>query len=369
LSINLVRLREIKTERLGKLCAFSGTVTRTSEVRPELLYGTFRCDDCGTLAKDIAQDFAFTEPPTCPNATCMNRSQWTLDPMRSKFCDWQKVRVQESSGEVPSGSMPRTIEVILRNETVDRCKPGDKVIFTGVPIAVPDISQFAVAGHKPMLSRQGADRGESSGVTADAGITGLKALGARDLTYRICFLGLSVRPAEQRSTLNALHDILASDDQMQQENEDGTVQVNSDESLFRGMEDEEIQEVIGMKENNRLLNDLVASIAPHISGHERIKEGILLQLLGGVHKKTGEGISLRGDINVCIVGDPSTGKSQFLKYVVNMMPRAVYTSGKASSAAGLTASVVKDEETNEFTIEAGALMLADNVRSLISRLS
>lgn len=90
------------------------------------------------------------------------------------------------------------------------------------------------------------------------------------------------------------------------------------------------------------------------------QKGILLQLLGGVHKTTIEGISLRGDINVCIVGDPSTSKSQFLKYVTNMLPRAIYTSGKASSAAGLTAAVVRDEETGEYTIEAGALMLADN---------
>ena len=83
-------------------------------------------------------------------------------------------------------------------------------------------------------------------------------------------------------------------------------------------------------------------------------------LFGGVHKQTAEGINLRGDINVCIVGDPSTSKSQFLKYVTNFLPRAVYTSGKASSAAGLTASVSRDPETGEFGIEAGALMLADN---------
>jgi DNA replication licensing factor MCM6 len=82
--------------------------------------------------------------------------------------------------------------------------------------------------------------------------------------------------------------------------------------------------------------------------------------MGGVHKQTHEGIHLRGDINVCIVGDPSTSKSQFLKYVCGFLPRAVYTSGKASSAAGLTAAVVRDEESGEFTIEAGALMLADN---------
>lgn len=84
-------------------------------------------------------------------------------------------------------------------------------------------------------------------------------------------------------------------------------------------------------------------------------------MMGGVHKQTPEGMNLRGDINVCVVGDPSTSKSQFLKYVCEIMPRSVYTSGKASSAAGLTASVIKDEETGEFSIEAGALMLADNV--------
>ena len=83
-------------------------------------------------------------------------------------------------------------------------------------------------------------------------------------------------------------------------------------------------------------------------------------LTGGMHKTTRTGTNLRGDVNVCIVGDPSTAKSQFLKYVAEFMPRAVYTSGKASSAAGLTASVVKDPETGEFGIEAGALMLADN---------
>jgi len=83
-------------------------------------------------------------------------------------------------------------------------------------------------------------------------------------------------------------------------------------------------------------------------------------LFGGVPKTTGDGAKLRGDINVCVVGDPSTAKSQFLKMVSDFSPRAVYTSGKASSAAGLTAAVVRDEESGEFVIEAGALMLADN---------
>jgi DNA replication licensing factor MCM6 len=103
------------------------------------------------------------------------------------------------------------------------------------------------------------------------------------------------------------------------------------------------------------------SIAPFTYGHDDIKRGILLQLLGGVHKTTSEGMRLRGDINICIVGDPSTAKSQFLKFVHAFLPnRSVYTSGKASSAAGLTAAVQRDQDTGEFCIEAGALMLADN---------
>ena len=106
---------------------------------------------------------------------------------------------------------------------------------------------------------------------------------------------------------------------------------------------------------------MVESICPNTFGHREVKRGILLMLLGGVHKTTAEGIKLRGDINVCIVGDPSTAKSQFLKYVHAFLPsRAVYTSGKASSAAGLTAAVQRDQDTGEYCIEAGALMLADN---------
>lgn len=126
---------------------------------------------------------------------------------------------------------------------------------------------------------------------------------------------------------------------------------------------EEREEIARMKATPNLYQKLVESMAPAIFGHQDIKAGILLMLFGGVHKVTREGINLRGDINICIVGDPGTAKSQFLKYVTGFLPRSVFTSGKSSSAAGLTASVVKDEETGEFTIEAGALMLADNVRA------
>ena len=115
-----------------------------------------------------------------------------------------------------------------------------------------------------------------------------------------------------------------------------------------------------MSQDKALYQNVINSLFPTIHGNDEVKRGILLMLFGGVPKTTLEGTTLRGDINVCIVGDPSTAKSQFLKQVSDFSPRAVYTSGKASSAAGLTAAVVKDEESAEFVIEAGALMLADN---------
>ncbi|ORX58381.1 DNA replication licensing factor MCM6 [Piromyces finnis] len=334
------RLRELRTNVIGQLVAITGTVTRTSEVRPELLYGTFRCLDCGTIVKDVEQQFKYSEPTSCPNPTCLNQHDWELIIQRSKFTDWQKIRLQENANEVPSGSMPRTIEVIFRNEIVEKAKAGDKVIITGIPITVPDISQFSTPGIKVESRRDNNNRRVTEGVT------GLKALGARDLTYKMCFLGYFVRPneAKARTTYSNLNE----------------EEFESVEHYLQTLTPEDRQELEMMKSDPMLYSKLINCISPHIFGHEEIKKGLILQLLGGVHKTTQEGINLRGDINVCIVGDPSTAKSQFLKYIVSLIPRAVYTSGKASSAAGLTASVVKDEETGEFTIEAGALMLADN---------
>lgn len=100
-------------------------------------------------------------------------------------------------------------------------------------------------------------------------------------------------------------------------------------------------DVMCPQRSKNIYADMVSSLAPSVYGAQDIKRAILLMLMGGVHKKTKEGIKLRGDINVIIVGDPSCGKSQLLKYVSKFLPRAVYTSGKSSSAAGLTATVVK----------------------------
>lgn len=94
-------------DKIGHLISISGTVTRTSEVRPELISGTFKCQECGTRIKDVEQQFKYTEPVMCQNQTCGNRSDWHLEIEGSKFADWQKVRIQENANEIPTGSMPR----------------------------------------------------------------------------------------------------------------------------------------------------------------------------------------------------------------------------------------------------------------------
>lgn len=357
----VTRVRALRSSNIGQLLSISGTVTRTSEVRPELSLATFVCEACRGVVTNVEQTFRYTEPTQCPNELCQNRMAWQLDIRQSTFVDWQKVRVQENSSEIPTGSMPRTMDVIMRGEIVDRAKAGEKCIFTGALIVVPDVSQLGLPGQKPTSIRddRGGARGDDAG---GSGITGLKALGVRDLTYRLAFLACMVTPdttAAGQSGAGSAADIVNALTQNNASDVEQSVE-EAQSSVLASMNTAEIDDLRAMVHGDRIYSRLVNSIAPMVYGHEYVKKGILLQLMSGVHKTTAEGMQLRGDINICVVGDPSTSKSQFLKYVCSFAPRAVYTSGKASSAAGLTAAVVKDEETGEFTIEAGALMLADN---------
>ncbi|KAH0770864.1 hypothetical protein KY290_014845 [Solanum tuberosum] len=335
------RLRELTTSEIGKLVSVSGVVTRTSEVRPELLQGTFKCLDCGAVIKNVEQQFKYTEPIICMNATCQNKARWALLRQESKFADWQRVRMQETSKEIPAGSLPRSLDVILRHDIVEQARAGDTVTFTGTVVVIPDILALASPGERAECRRDASQR--KNGTGAQEGVKGLRALGVRDLSYRLAFIANSVQICDGRR-----------DNDIRNRRRD----VDEDESLQ--FMTEELEDIQRMRKIPDFFNKLVESVAPTVFGHSDIKRAILLMLLGGVHKFTHEGINLRGDINVCIVGDPSCAKSQFLKYTAGLVPRSVYTSGKSSSAAGLTATVAKEPETGEFCIEAGALMLADN---------
>ncbi|XP_074268924.1 DNA replication licensing factor MCM6 [Silene latifolia] len=335
------RLRELATAEIGRLVSVTGVVTRTSEVRPELLQGTFKCLDCGTVIKNVEQQFKYTEPTICVNATCANRTRWALLRQESKFADWQRARMQETSKEIPAGSLPRSLDIILRHEIVEKARAGDTVIFTGTVVVIPDILALTSPGERAEFRRDSSQR--KGAAVGNEGVRGLKALGVRDLSYRLAFIANSVQIVDGRRDVDIRNR-----------------KMDADEDESQQFAAEELDEIQRMRNTPDFFNKLVDSIAPTVFGHQDIKRAILLMLLSGIHKSTQEGINLRGDINVCIVGDPSCAKSQFLKYTAGLVPRSVYTSGKSSSAAGLTATVAKEPETGEFCIEAGALMLADN---------
>ncbi|KAL8183249.1 UNVERIFIED_CONTAM: MCM DNA helicase complex subunit mcm6 [Gekko kuhli] len=333
------KIRELTSVRIGSLMRISGQVVRTHPVHPELVSGTFLCLDCQTVIKDVEQQFKYTQPNICKNPVCANRRRFLLDTNKSRFVDFQKVRIQETQAELPRGSIPRSVEVILRAEAVESAQAGDKCDFTGSLIVVPDVAQLSTPG---VRAETGSRVSGKEGYETE-GIRGLRALGVRDLSYKLVFLACYVAPTNPRFGGKELRD------------EEQTA-----ESIKNQMSVKEWEKVFEMSQDKNLYHNLCTSLFPTVHGNDEVKRGILLMLFGGVPKTTAEGTSLRGDINVCIVGDPSTAKSQFLKHVEEFSPRAVYTSGKASSAAGLTAAVVKDEESYEFVIEAGALMLADN---------
>eukprot|EP00201_Polytomella_parva_P023493 CAMPEP_0175041672 /NCGR_PEP_ID=MMETSP0052_2-20121109/2069_1 /TAXON_ID=51329 ORGANISM="Polytomella parva, Strain SAG 63-3" /NCGR_SAMPLE_ID=MMETSP0052_2 /ASSEMBLY_ACC=CAM_ASM_000194 /LENGTH=735 /DNA_ID=CAMNT_0016304261 /DNA_START=76 /DNA_END=2280 /DNA_ORIENTATION=+ len=331
------RMRDLRTSKLGRLVSFVGTVTRTSDVKPELAFGAFKCLACGATVRGVEQQFKYSPPVCCSNPTCGNRADWSLVREESLFYEWQRLRVQEAVEEVPAGSLPRTLDVILRNEAVELAKAGDRMLFTGRLAVAPDISVIRAPGESAVSLRPARP---PDGVE---GVLGVRQTGSRELSYRLVFIASACQVAQvSRGMINIRADTEERTADILDEYGDGG------EFLRR------------MAQDPMIYRRLAKSLCPAVFGHEDIKQAVLLMLMGGVHKTTAEGIELRGDINVAIVGDPSCAKSQILKYVAGFLPRAVYTSGKASSAAGLTASVVREPENNEFAIEAGALMLADN---------
>jgi DNA replication licensing factor MCM6 len=192
------------------------------------------------------------------------------------------------------------MDVILRGEVVEKAKAGDKARFTGMLIVVPDVSQLRGAGTSVQSERETQDRNRGKDGFSNQGITGLKALGVGDLTYKLAFLGGMVQIGEVKNDAPIDRDPDNTDHERQK--------------FLDSLQQEEIDELRDMVNmEGQIYNRLALSIAPAVFGHHTVKQGLLLQMMGGVHKVTPEGINLRGDINVCIVGDPSTSKSQFLK--------------------------------------------------------
>jgi len=356
-------VRELEASQIGQLTILKGQVTRTSLVRPELATAVFKCNDCGRHSSEVPQQFKFTEPRECSNAACSTgrggKTEWTLqmDHPQTIFVDWQKLKVQEHANEIPSGSMPRTIDVIVRGSAVELAKPGDKVQLSGCLVTLPEVGKLMGNADRKEVKQQAQQSGERRQERDTAGDTGvaMRSLGSREMSYKYAFLAHAVLDGSGDKPVVA-EKSAEEEDEADDDEEDAPIVpadvVHRTRAILDSAND---------KEGESTMDILSKCIAPNVRGHPDIKRGILLQLAGGVHKRTqdGVGMQIRGDINCCIVGDPSTAKSQFLKFVGRHVPRTIYTSGKSASASGLTASVMRDPDTGEFTIEAGALMLAD----------
>lgn len=335
-------LKEIRCSMLGELIAIRGQITRISDVRPELIRATFKCKACGNLVEDVKQNFKYTTPMKCISSNCLNMHDWELVMERSLFCDWQKIRIQEMVQESEVSAMPRSIDVILRNRLVDRLNAGDRVEISGTLIVLPDVPTLLKPGEMPKkVNKQSMRRFDSYLISQ--GLTGIKGIGVKDLNHKLSFLATQVRRMNDFKGPN--NDLPDANDEYQMRAED-ILNISSFGWIRR------------IAQSHNTIERLAASIAPKIWGHSEIKKGILLMMVGGVHKSSSS-TKLRGDINMCIVGDPSTAKSQFLKFTESFAPRAIFASGKGSTAAGLTAAVHRDPDSGEYVLEAGALMYAD----------
>ena len=294
-------LRQINSETIGYITSVSGMVVRASEVKPLAKELVFVCPDEHQTKVVQLKGMDVKLPIVCENPNCKNRD-FELKPEASKFIDFQILRLQELPEDLPPGQLPHYIDVTLRQDLVDNARPGDRIILTGIV----RIEQESVSG---------VQRGHSG-------------------LYRLRIEGNNIEFYSGRGPKTSR--------KIQREETSP-----EDEKLIRSL-----------AQTPDIYQRLIDSFAPHIQGHSLIKEAILLLIVGSNQRVLVDGTKIRGDINIFLVGDPGTAKSEMLKFCARVAPRGLYTSGRGSTAAGLTAAVVKDK-TGIMMLEAGAVVLGD----------
>ena len=292
-------LREINADVIDKMISVSGMVVRSSEIKPLARKLGYRCLNCNKVtAVEELQKLVSKKPSRCPE--CQEKD-FELDPESSLFVDFQLIRLQELPEDLPAGQLPHYVEVTVMGDLVDKCRPGDRIMLTG--IVRIEQEQSAPQVKSPLFRL----RMEGNNIEFFGGRAGNKDTRMVDR--------MVISPEDER-------------------------------------------QIQGIAAKSDAYSKLIASFAPHVYGHEIIKEAILLLIIGSVTKKLEDGSTRRGDINLFLVGDPGVAKSEMLKFAAKIAPRGLYTSGRGSTAAGLTAAVIRDK-SGIFMLEAGAVVLGD----------
>ncbi|KAK9810367.1 hypothetical protein WJX72_009530 [[Myrmecia] bisecta] len=304
-------IRELTSSHVSQLVMLPGIVTAASKPRHKATHITIMCKDCkntkvitckpgmGGAMIPRACDQGGGIPGVGGDGCGMD--SYIMLPHRSKYVDQQTLKLQERPEDVPTGELPRNMLLVVDRNLVGKISPGTRVTAIGI---------FSI-----YQAKEGSKHKDKN------------AVAIRQPYLRV--VGL-----------------------------DEDVQGSAHSSPTFSMEEE--QEFKEYAAQPGVTDRIFAQIAPQIFGHPDIKKAVACLLFGGSRKVMPDGTTRRGDINVLLLGDPSTAKSQFLKFASKTAPIAVYTSGKGSSAAGLTASVIRDTQTGEFYLEGGAMVLADN---------
>ena len=290
-----ILIRNVRSKHLTKFLSTEGVVRQKSDVRPQVTAARFECPSCGNAISIIQLDNKFKEPSRC---SCGRKGRFKL--LEKSLVDAQAIVLEEVPEQLEGGEQPKRINVFLKNDLVSplsekKTNPGSRIILTG---SIKEI---------PIFTRSGS----------------------QSTRFDILF--------EANSIDNVEEDF-------------------SDVNISK--EEKEAIETLAADEKS-VMKKLINSIVPSIYGHDKIKEALLLQMVGGVRKVRDDGGVTRGDIHMLLVGDPGGGKSQMLKRISGVAPKGRFVSGKGVSGAGLTASVVKDEFLQGWSLEAGALVLAN----------
>jgi len=294
-------LRQINSEIITKMTSVSGMVVRSSEVKPLAKEVTYKCLDKHISKFTLLDGMSLNASVKCQTPNCKHTTL-AIIPKASRFIDFQILRLQELPEDLPPGQLPHYVNVSIKQDLVDYARPGDRIVLTGIV----RIEQERISG---------VSKSESALYRLRMDGNNVEFIGGKGIK--------SSRRTERE-------------------------EISPDEEKL----------VKSLAKNPDIYDRLIASFAPHIKGHALFKEAILLLIVGSTQRVLTDGTKIRGDINVFLVGDPGTAKSEMLKFCARIAPRGLYTSGRGSTAAGLTAAVVRDA-SGIFMLEAGAVVLGD----------